>query len=442
MISFLSALVLLPSILYSISKSRYYSILLMALFYYTLSVNEASIEAAYGTRVLYAGMLFLFACNVLFCLFLYLLGGWLLPRSGSYRKLVFDEQDWKRLFFLVTGIFVIIALIKARNGLDFLMLNWSEQRSEGLTLLDGVSNLLGLVAFSLAPVFYKSRIKFIFLVLCCLGVFMVTGSRAMLFCLGGYFYYELFLSDRISFSRRLYVLVGGAVAALSMHVLSRAARGIGLSAMLSMDFSSLLDAISSSVDGGGLFGGEDNIMKYYFYIVHKYLEGWSAGPMPTLHRALLILLPRELADISLKPLDVTYQVWTAALSDGLFNDNPWLKEMIDSSHQGIPGSLHFLIWGDALLNAGWFGVLLYPLLFAFLLTVFESVLQRAPPAMTAILLGLGLPALLMIARGNIVIGLGYIIYPLPLIYLICRLMEWTGRTAPHWQKTDNNKNET
>lgn len=442
MISFLSALVLLPSILYSISKSRYYSVLLIALFYYMLSVNEVAIEAAYGTQVLYAGMLFLFACNVIFCLFLYLLGGWMLPSAGSYRRLIFDEQNWSRLFFLALGLFATIFVIKARNGLDFLMLNWTEQRSEGLTLLDGLSNILGLLAFSLAPLFFKSRIKFLFLVLCCIGVFMVTGSRAMLFCLGGYFYYELFLSDGISFGRRLWVLVGGAVAALSMHVLSRALRGIGLNAVLTLDFSTLFETINGAVDTGGMFGGEDNIMKYYFYVVHKYLEGWSTDLLPTLHRALLILMPRELGEIPLKPVDLTYQIWIEALNDGLFNDNIWLKELIANANGGTPGSLHFLIWGDGLLNLGWFGVLIYPLLFAFLLTVFESVLQRAPAAMTAMLLGVGFPALLMIARGNIVIGLGYIIYPLPIIYLICLLMEWPATTAPYWQKNDKKKNET
>ncbi|MET3134748.1 hypothetical protein AAKU55_005050 [Oxalobacteraceae bacterium GrIS 1.11] len=423
MIPVILALTLLPGILYSMSRRRYYSISLIALAYYMLSIDEGKTLEAFGAPALYVGSTFLFFSNILFCLFLWFFDQRRPLVSNLSQPLVMGSGEWGALYFSVLALFALIILIKVRNGLDFLMLNWYEQRTEGLNLFDGISNLLGFVAFSLVPIFSGKRAKLILLLGVSLCVFAVTGSRAMLFCLAGYFYCKFFLSEKFSTNQRFCVLVGGVLAAFVLHVTSRAVRGIGVGAILDSNFSTLLELVGDSISEGGLSGGEDDITKYYFFVVHKYMDGWSAGFLPTINRIFFIFSPRELFGIELKPLDVTYQVWLAALNDGLFNDNLFLKQLQESADTGNPGSLHFLVWGDALLNFGLIGALLYPAIFSYSLVCFERFLNQSSVVMRSVYLGIGFPSLLMIARGNVVIGLGYIIYTLPVAYVLCKFID-------------------
>jgi hypothetical protein len=81
-----------------------------------------------------------------------------------------------------------------------------------------------------------------------------------------------------------------------------------------------------------------------------------------------------------------------------------------------------VLWGDAYMNAGMLGMFLYPLLFGFIVIWIEYFLKT--------LSSLGFYAIapivgggyMMIGRGNVVIGCGYIGYIIPIILLIMYIL--------------------
>jgi hypothetical protein len=129
----------------------------------------------------------------------------------------------------------------------------------------------------------------------------------------------------------------------------------------------------------------------------------------TLKRIGLLYLPTKIIP-NIKPEDVTYQLWKDWV-----NADKLLSKLFQ--YIEIPGSLHPTLWGDAYMNAGLLGIFLYPLLFGFIAISIECFLKNLSSLgfdAIAPIVGVGY---MMIGRGNVVIGSGYIGYIIPMVLL-------------------------
>jgi hypothetical protein len=341
----------------------------------------------------------------------------LLPRSRydpSVSPLAATAEKPARYYVVVGICLVLIAILMFRRGLSILEVTWQESRLDS-TYLEGLATLLQFMAFPAIWVTWKAKHHLVstLIALVAITLFAVYGSRAALLTFPMAVALDLmFRWEKVR--HPVLVTLAFGIAALFLHIVGRYLRGFGIAGLVSMatggtvSLADLGDAITE-VD---LSGGEAAIWRYFTFAMSSdhYAD---IMPLTSVVRWLTIYVPSNLA-MGVKPEDVTYTLWWHAFSSGIFDRFESFPEVLKVISQGGYGSLHPLLWGELWVNGGLLVAPIFLVILAALILLIESLYALVP----SVLYTLSAPAtavgMMMVARGNSVIGLGYTAYILPI----------------------------
>jgi len=319
------------------------------------------------------------------------------------------------------GISSLGLLLASRWGnLD---LSWSEARSE-FGFLVTLAIMLMLVAASGVVTAYRQR-KWWFVVAGALAMavgFVVVGSRAAILT-GVAFFVWLSLAEAAGLNGRVRTLLVVGVAAFAVHVGLRFVRSFGLVGLVAaLSDGNLIDLFSSSSIAEDISGGEGDIADYLIFAVHS-ARVHDYGWLTSVVRVLLLWVPSSYLGLP-KPMDVTYQLWAEGFSAGLFDEKEGMAVLQQSYMSGLYGSLHPTLFGEVFLAGLWTSLFLSTVFVGIVCVFIDRMLERVNGLCSVLVLGPVLVGMLMIARGNSVIGFGYFFYIAGLVLTVQHLNRW------------------
>jgi hypothetical protein len=317
---------------------------------------------------------------------------------------------YRNLVILCAGIALGIAV---RRGSSVLEVNWEEVRGEA-TFLDQIATLLQFFIFPATWIAFRAgrRVWALFFAVLAVAAFALFGSRAALLTGVAVIGVDLFRSQ-MARSTKLRVMLLLASAGLTLHIVGRIVRGLGLGGVYRLlvgetDAASLGQEIAETVEWTG---GEYEIARYFAFAVKE-------GPFSDIHplasviRWFSMYLPTSSFQ-GLKPEDATYALWRHAADYGVFDSYAAVDQIIALLQKGDTGSIHPMLWGEFWINGGWAAIPIAALLLAMQMVMFERLLERVPGVVASLVMPVAAVGWLMVARGNSVIGLGYTYYLLP-----------------------------
>jgi hypothetical protein len=412
----LNLIVLISGFISGLIKKRVYSILWLSLLAFhlvslidlsNLMDNHSMSTLVYGQELMLVANIFLFLM-IVFLDYLILQQKLNPDNNITYEH---EEKEIKKYIYFIILLFIVSFTIRFREGLSVLYISWEEVRDTS-GIIDSFANMLCFIA---APVFWmvvKKRNYFLIVIFGLLFFLQIqiSGSRAMLLVFGCSILLTL-INSSYSYFKRISILAFFGFVMFLSHTLLRLIRGLSLAGLIiamNTGFQSV------TIEGIDLSGGESKIYSYYYYVLENDFDQYPFKSAVTLKRLGLLYLPTSVFP-DIKPADITYQLWMAWVNEDMLLTK--LFQYIE-----IPGSLHPMLWGDAYMNAGLLGMFLYPLLFGFIVIWIEYFLKT--------LSSLGFYAIapivgggyMMIGRGNVVIGCGYIGYIIPIILLIMYIL--------------------
>lgn len=274
-----------------------------------------------------------------------------------------------------------------------------------------LATFLCFLAFpGLVTAFAKSKLAFLGYAAGVLVVFSLSGSRAAVLTTIAFWLWRRNVGEHQRWRYGTVMLVLGA--ALMIHFLLRLIRGISpaalLEALLAGDISVLTERMSGPFGELDLSGGESSISSYFVFAVQAG-GGEVYGFLTSAVRVLLLFVPGSLAPFS-KPEDVTYNLWVDALSRGRFDASAYYQAMNEAFIQGAYGSLHPILYGELFLSGRWPGLLIGLMFVSVICLVIEVALISMSHRASLYLIAPTAVGMLMVARGNSVIGFGYFFY--------------------------------
>lgn len=407
---------LTPAMLLGLIRQRYYTPYLFILLFYTAQVPFLiGSYSFFNNEEIYTGSAYVILSNCLLSLFIYLGDQRLPPMKGSWQQNS-RSIEFSYLFFAVA--FVYFALQYYNGGLNIGRGNvWAARAQQSAGFVDPVLTYLGFVLFVLWTML-RSKILMVLTFPILAYIFLVTGARVIFIILFGALWYYMLKRTNLKTLAILAPIV--AAVGVTMHVLLRAIRGISVSDLSTRRISQVFsETFSSATD---FTGGDGSIAEGFLLALRVHdLPNTIIMPLTTVIRTLTFPFPSFI--FSFKPPDMTYLLWRYAVDIGYFNDDEYYSSLIESYAFGQNGSLHPIIWGDALLNAGWLGAFIWPALLALLLLKIESVITKGyGKNFPAILAAMAAPSLLYIIRGNVYLGI-LLLLPLAGFWLFCRFID-------------------
>lgn len=408
----LNLIILISGFIYGLIKKRTYSILWLSLLAFHLAsiIDFTNLIQNYSVSILVYGQELMLTANIILLLMIVSLD-YLIIQQASYADIYTNdghqERNMNKYTYFILLLLVVAIAIHLRDGISVLNLSWAEFR-ETSGIMDSFANMLGFISAPVLWMVMRKRNYFLILIFVLLFVLQaqLSGSRALLLVLGCSILLTL-INSSYSFLKRISILTFLGIAMFLFHTLFRLIRGIsiiGLSVALNAGFQSV------SIENIDLSGGESKIYSYYYYMLENDIDEYPYKSAVTLKRLGLLYLPTKIIP-NIKPEDMTYQLWKDWV-----NADKLLSKLFQ--YIEIPGSLHPTLWGDAYMNAGLLGIFLYPLLFGFItisIEYFLRILSSLSFYAIAPIVGVGY---MMIGRGNVVIGSGFIGYIIPMVLLI------------------------
>ncbi|MEW6685267.1 MAG: hypothetical protein AB1393_03560 [Candidatus Edwardsbacteria bacterium] len=412
MLYFLNALVLLAGFLWGLQRRRIYSIFWLALLtlHFVSLLNFDNLLNKFSNSSLIYGQILMIIANSLFFLIVICLDLIILQKRRVGGKNYAEKEKQKglnRYLIVIIVLLIVSFLIRLRGGTSILLSNWVQIReTEGL--LDSLSTMLVFISTPALWILIKKRnyLLAILITLFLLFHVQISGSRAIFLVLGCAIIIDIIISSTSVLKKSFLLLILGIVLFVS-HTFLRLTRGLGVMGFLTALSSGFQNTSFKNID---ISGGESQIYLYYYNVIEKDYDKYPYKTGVTLRRLALLYLPREIFP-EIKPVDITYYLWTDFL-----DENPDLKQLFKNIK--VPGCVHPTIWGDAYVNVGAGGILLYPVLFGFAIVLIEYFITNLSSfSLSAIspIIGIGYMA---IGRGNVVIGCGYIGYMVPMIILL------------------------
>lgn len=406
--SFLVFASIAPALIVGLRRRRFYSAFLALLAYYCMQIPFLLIgPLPYPETQIFPAVLFVTIANAMLSLCIVFGERWL-SASASPDPVREISPIWVTLGFgAVAFLYLAGKMWQGAVGLE----NVWEQREYDFGFLTSALTYVGFLLFVLwTPLRTVAKLAVLPLLV---FVFVTTGARVMFMVIAGYLFYEALRRFRL---RTIIAFAPFALAVLLfVHVVARTARSVGARTLLSGDFSAIFDDLTGqNLD---ITGGESGIAEAFVMGQQLHMSGlWDLPPFTTLIR--LILLPVPTSTVAIKPPDVTYTLWGQALQAGFFDFDSYFATLVESYSLGQNGSLHPIIWGDAFLNAGWIGGLIWPILLALLLLGIERALVKyGGGRFASMLAGLAAPALVYIMRGNVFLGVAFFVL-LPFLWYL------------------------
>lgn len=418
-----NAAVLIAASILSLQRKRIYGVLWGALLvFHILSIAQSkSLLAEFGSGTLLLGQALMLLSNSLLFAICFLFERFLLRNDVSFKgvRSWLTSPDPTKHRYLIMVVIVSVAVIgmQVRDGFERLIIGWEEAR-ESTSMLDSVSIFLSFIIFPSVWVAIRSKLYLLALLfgLVYLGVFQVIGSRAVLLTLLAAAYAELLLSE-LSLRRRLLIMVLLGLLGAGLHTASRLTRGHGLLGIVDIFASGDATVLIDMLTDLDLSGGEANIYRYYNYVIEASYDDYPYHAWVTVKRLALLYFPTGWAP-DIKPMDITYRLYSDAFADGIFNESAFFERLRITMEGEQAGSIHPTLWGDMYANGGLAGVVIYPVCLGFFLVLIERYIRKLSPAGIFLIVPLTIVGYIMVARGNVVIGFGYLGYIIPMVIVL------------------------
>lgn len=395
-----------------------YSVLLLMLFFYSLlfifsyeELNKLNPSATHLAIWVYAigTFIMLGAFFVLENFFSSVLNG-----SGKIWSCRLENYSRPHsiycLFFMFGSLAFFVLFSSDLNN------SWEEARSVNDFRNALPTYLFFLGVAGLFSAYRFSSIVFILLLVAAFIGFQFSGSRAAMLTLPAVcaWYWVTKKIDFFTF-RSFFQAIAISIFVLLIHSILRGLRGFSPLEILNMfnsgDIKELLSAIQTSIETDPR-GGESDILDYLVFSVSVAGEN-TYGYLVSVLRMLAIYIPGHF--FAEKPIDVTYRLWSDAFTHGMFDHSAYYQALASQYAEGVMGSLHPTFFGEMFLSGQWIGLFVGVVFFAGLCIATEILLLKLPPIPALLLLGPSIVGMMMIARGNSVIGFGYIYHLLPIV---------------------------
>ena len=317
------------------------------------------------------------------------------------------------------GIAVVSILIQFINGTSFIQSNWIEARAiDDRFYLRPISTVLGFIFFPSTWVAARQKrlIPFCILALCSCVLFFISGSRAMFLTLGGAMFVDI-LTTNMRLRSRLGILFAGGFVGYFVHVSLRVLRGLGLGGFLTAVSTGTLGDWVAGHEGTLGLGGEEGAYQTYYYVVDKDYDFYPYRAWVTPLRLGMLYVPSSVVG-SIKPQDITSQLWYDGFDDGFLNNSHDYAALIRMAHDSIGGSIHPHLWGDAYANGHVMGILLYAFVLGVAVVFADRIFIRSTEFSCYTIASCYCVGLIFMARGSIVAGFGCFAYGLPFVILI------------------------
>jgi hypothetical protein len=345
----------------------------------------------------------------------------LLPPSPYYPSgspLAATATGPAKYYLIVVICLALITMLMFRRGPSLLELTWQEARLES-TYLDGLATLLQFIAFPAIWVAWRAKHRSwsLSIALIAVTLFVVYGSRAALLTFPMAIALDLmFRWEKVRHPVAVTLALG--TAALLLHVVSRYLRGLGIAGIASIATGGTLSLadLGDAITAVDLSGGEAAIWRYFTFatVGDHYAD---IMPLTSVLRWLTIYVPSTVV-VGVKPEDVTYTLWWHAFSSGIFDRFESFPEVLKVISHGGYGSLHPLLWGELWVNGGLLVAPVFLVVLAALILLIEAVYASVPPVLYTLSAPATAVGMIMIARGNSVIGIGYSAYILPIASIL------------------------
>jgi hypothetical protein len=414
MIVLLTILVILslaPACFVGFKKKRYYFPFLLVLLYYCVQIPLMLGNLSIFTESdIYASSLYVLCCNATLTLIL-LSTEARLPEQIPYKHGL-DISQGATVVFILALVFVVIYVVN-ESGINLEENTWARREENYFSLYGPIISYCGFLIFGLWTILRTISLRILLLPVLAL-IFLSTGARVIFMVIFGAFW--LFALRKLS--RRQMIVFGGlaGLGFIGLHIVTRVLRSVSLASLLSGDLSVVGEALAQSED---LTGGDGSIGEGFVLAMQGVRDQTIVtAPLATITRLLLLPLPSTV--VPFKPDDVTYRLWRYGIESGYFDQDLYFRSLIESYSLGQNGSLHPILWGDALLNAGWLGCLIWPALFAALLIGLERlVMSRPDQFLGRMSAAVAAPGLIYVVRGNVFIGI--VIMLIPILFSVALL---------------------
>jgi hypothetical protein len=238
--------------------------------------------------------------------------------------------------------------------------------------------------------------------------FVLSGSRAA--ALGALaFLGWIMLARSKSRWARLRILIAFGVVAILVHVSLRFIRGFGPAELFDIfKEGNVWELFRSSPVEQDISGGENAIAEYFVFATDSAASG-TYGFMTSIVRLAMIFIPSSWSPFE-KPMDVTYQLWANAFSAGLFEGAQGSTLLQESFLTGVFGSVHATLFGELFAAGRWASLVISSTVVGALCVFVDRCLDRLSNLCSLLVLGPVVVGMLMVGRGNSVIGFGYFVY--------------------------------
>lgn len=238
--------------------------------------------------------------------------------------------------------------------------------------------------------------------------FVLLGSRAAMLGALGFWVWIVFMRQR-SRLKQLRILIIIVLLGFCAQVALRFIRGFGLDELLAaLSNGDIFSLFISNPVVRHISGGEAAIVKYFMFSI-ELAPSDTFGFMTSIHRLALFFIPYSVHLLS-KPMDVTYQLWAAAYSHGLFAHAAGADLLRKSYLSGDYGSIHPTLFGEMFVSGQWPSLIISVVLVGALCVFIDRCLTHMSDTRALLVLGPTIAGFLFVARGNSVIGFGYFIY--------------------------------
>lgn len=392
-------------------RRRLYTFLLGALLVLELASLlklSADIEAYSASVVKQGQALFLLGSVVLVAAILLSERLDLAGRTVARTPLALPSPLTRRYLALCATSLLIILAVRFRAGFSGGLTTWQDRRSQAGTA-DAITNILGFFIVPSPLVLWRAgrRTLAVALAPMVLVYLQLAGSRAMALTIPAALVLIIMRSGVKPRSTLLKIGVLGIAAMLGFSGF-RVVRNVSVTELPSELGTAL------STPGNDITGGESRILGSLYYLVATDRHDYPYRAATTPQRLAFIYLPRS-NNLVPKPLDITYEIWNDYLDDGYMDRDRFLLETRDLADSGNPGSDHPTLWGDALANLGVIGIALYALVIGLGVFIVDLVVLRLSSVLQLLVLPVLAVTYFFLARGNVVIGIGYIAYGVPVV---------------------------
>jgi hypothetical protein len=403
---------LAPACIIGFQKRRYYFPFVLVLLYYCVQIPLMIGNFSFFTEGdIYTSTFYVIICNAVFTIVLlgleYRTPSPLPLKSGG-------DFSQAAVIIFITALVAVVLYVINQNGLNLDDNTWTRREENYFSLYGPIISYSGFLIFGLWTILKRNALKLVFMPVLAL-IFFSTGARVIFMVIFGAFW--LFAVRKLT--RRQMAVFGGlaGIGFIILHVVTRVIRSVSLATLLNGDFTAVGEALAQSED---LTGGDGSIGEGFVLAMQGVRDQTIVtAPLATIIR--LVLLPLPSTVVPFKPDDVTYRLWRYGVESGYFDQDLYFRSLIESYSLGQNGSLHPILWGDALLNMGWLGCVIWPVLFALLLLGLERlIMSRYDQFLGRMSAAVAAPGLIYVVRGNVFIGI--VIMLIPILFSILALL--------------------